>query len=342
MNLRPIKSSLVTALSTGPFAGLLRPLTRGTAVVFMLHRFADPARGITGDDPSRVRELLAWLRRERYRLLALPDVLGHLAAGTVPPRTVAFTLDDGYAEQADIAGPLFAEFDCPVTTFVTTGFLDGALWFWWDQIEYVFERSARPTITPELDGARLTYDLGDAARRSVAQAAFVDHCKAVPEARKIAWISELARAAEVALPERPPTRYAPMSWDDLRGCERRGMTFGPHTVTHPILARVSADQAQREIDDSWARLRSEARSPAAVFAYPNGQPGDFGPRDFDVLRAAGLAAVTGIAGFATSRRYRDGDGAFLVPRFAFPDSLPYVAQIVGGLERLKSLLRREG
>ena len=61
-------------------------------------------------------------------------------SGDGPPlnRAVAFTIDDGYVEQATVAAPVFAEFDCPVTTFVTSGFLDRALWFWWDQIEYVF------------------------------------------------------------------------------------------------------------------------------------------------------------------------------------------------------------
>ncbi len=30
-----------------------------------------------------------------------------------------------------------------------------------------------------------------------------------------------------------------MSWDQARLCEERGMTFGPHTVTHPILSRAA-------------------------------------------------------------------------------------------------------
>ncbi len=336
------KAAAVTALTTGPVAGLLRPLMREAAVVFMLHRFTDPDRGISGDDPARVREMLAWLRRERYHLLSLPDLLRHLAAGSVPAQAVVFTLDDGYAEQADVAGPLFAEFDCPVTTFVATGFLDRALWFWWDQIEYVFTHSTRARVTAALDGLALTYDLPDAASRRAAQAAFTAHCKTVPETHKLAWIRALAAAADVAVPAHAPERYAPMTWDELRACERRGMTFGPHTVTHPILARADDVQAQREIVESWARLRSEARVPAAVFAYPNGQHADFSARDFAVLREQGLAAVTGVAGFATARRFRAPDGPLVVPRFAFPDSVPYLGQIVGGLERLKFLLRKNG
>lgn len=38
---------------------------------------------------------------------------------------------------------MFAEFDCPFTTFLTTGFLDRTLWFWWDRIEYVFCHAVR-------------------------------------------------------------------------------------------------------------------------------------------------------------------------------------------------------
>ena len=32
---------------------------------------------------------------------------------------VVFTMDDGYFDQATVGGAIFAEFDCPVTTFVS-------------------------------------------------------------------------------------------------------------------------------------------------------------------------------------------------------------------------------
>jgi len=59
-----------------------------------------------------------------------------------------------------------------------------------------------------------------------------------------------------------------------------------------------------------------------------------------VMREIGLrGAVTGVSGYATAPQYRVRNGEFLIPRFPFPDSLPYLIQQVGGIERFKSLLR---
>ncbi len=38
---------------------------------------------------------------------------------------VAFSLDDGFAEQVTLAGNIFAKFNCPSTCFLLTGFIDG-------------------------------------------------------------------------------------------------------------------------------------------------------------------------------------------------------------------------
>jgi peptidoglycan/xylan/chitin deacetylase (PgdA/CDA1 family) len=338
-----MKSAALRATTSSGLANLFRPLQGGAAVVFMLHRFVDPARGVRGYDPASVRELLAYLRRAKHKLVSLDALFASLRGEQPPLRdAVAFTIDDGYAEQAEIASPLFAEFDCPVTTFVTTGFLDRALWFWWDQIQYIFRQTTRRTLKLDLGHAMLQYDIGDSAGGSFAEEDFTNRCKAVPEHRKRDAIGRLSHVAEVDLPHEPPAAYAPMTWGQLREAERRGMTFAPHTVTHPILARTDDDQCRAEIVDSWSRLQSEAARPVPILAYPNGQPGDFGEREIEVLRSTDLkGAVTSVAGFATSPRHRARNGPFTVPRFPFPDSLPYLVQQVSGIERLKFMLRGE-
>lgn len=336
-----MKSVALRAATSSGFAGLFRPMMKRVAVIFMLHRFTDRERGISGYDPSSVRALLEYLRRERYALVSL-EALFAAMSGEGPPlsHALAFTIDDGYVDHAEIAAPMFASFDCPVTTFVATGFLDGSLWFWWDHIQYVFRRTARPSLKLSVGDSTLEYRLSDAESRQRAEDDFVARCKTLPEHRKLAVIRELSIAAEVEIPREPPAAYAPMTWSQLRECERRGMTFAPHTVTHPILACATDEQARAEIVDSWARLRSEAQRPVPILAYPNGQPGDFGAREYQLLRDTGLrGAVTSVAGFATQSAHRSANGEFLVPRFSFPESLPYLIQQVSGIERLKFLIR---
>ena len=322
-------------------APLFRPLMRTRATVFMLHRFRWAETGVDGHEPAALRGGLELLRRERYDLVSLETLFNDLLEGRTYRRpTVAFTIDDGYADQARVGAPIFAAFDCPVTTFVTSGFLDRMLWFWWDRIDYLFHTTSRRALEVRLGDETLSYALGDA--REQAQADFTARCKEVPDAVKLAAIDALAVAAEVALPATAPDRYAPMSWDELRAAERGGMTFGPHTVTHPILARTPDEQSRAELTESWRRVRDEAAHPVPIFCYPNGRNSDFSDREVATLRELGLVgAVVGETGYA-EHLHGNGHAArdpFRVRRFAFTGDDGELRQLVSGLEVVNQLLR---
>jgi len=311
----------------------------------MLHRLADPEVGASGHDPGLLRNALAYLRRERYELLDLRELFRRLAEGVPAGRpAVVFTMDDGYLEQASVAGDIFAAFDCPVTTFVTTGFLDAALWLWWDQIEYIFEHARKVAVEVELEGTSLHYLRDPVAGYAEALRDFIARCKRVSNQAKLEGIERLATAVEVEVPAQPPLRYRPMSWNQVRALELRGMSFAPHSVTHPVLSRTSDEQSQREIQESWERLRTCARSPVPIFCYPSGEAEDYGAREINTLKALGLSgAVAATLGYAGAREFTRGvDGPFHVPRLAYPDDLDLLTQYVSGLERFKEILRGQG
>ena len=341
--MRAAKRAFLNLLLVPGFPASLKYVQQSCATVFMLHRFRDSEHGIEGCDVPHLRNTLAYLVKNGYEFISIPSLFDRLAGNGPPLRgAVAFTMDDGYVDQATVAAPVFADFECPVTTFVSTGFLDGQLWFWWDQISYIFQRSARNPVQVLVGAAELNYRWNSEAERDGAQEDFTARCKLVTDTEKLAAVARLAEAAEVELPTRAPPHCAPMSWEQLRDCEKLGMTFGPHTVTHPILSRTTPEAAEYEISESWARLRTEARNPVSIFCYPNGGWEDFGEREVSVLRRLGLVgAVVGEPGYADAVAFRrSGADPFKVKRFAFPDDLPHVVQYVSGLERFKQLLRR--
>jgi peptidoglycan/xylan/chitin deacetylase (PgdA/CDA1 family) len=339
-----IKEILLKSLTVPGAVLPFWPLLRDRATILTLHRFRDADHGVDGIDPALLDRELAYLRRQRYELIGLEELFGRLA-GDGPPlhRAVAFTLDDGYLEQATVAAPVFARYDCPATAFVTTGFLDGTIWFWWDRIEYVFLNTRRCKVSIGLDGDGMRYSWEDDAGRRRAQVDFIRWCLRAPDAIKEAGIAALARSAEVEIPAGPPPRYRPMSWDQLRDCEWLGMRFGPHTVTHPILSRTTDEQSRRELVESWTRLKDEANRPVPVFSYPNGGLNDFGPREVSILEELNfLGAVVGVGGYADARAIRrDAMERFRVRRFGYLGDLPHLIQCVAGVERLKQIIRRE-
>ena len=189
----------------------------------MLHRFTDPATGTVGHEPAALRQTLSFLRRRGYELVELGEMFRRLPEDERPGDLgVAFTLDDGYADQVRVAGPVFAEFDCPATVFVTTGFLDQQLWFWWDRIEYVFDHARRSEVAATHRRPRPSSIGGTDPRARAALAVdFIARCKLVPDDEKHAAIDRLAERAEVTLPAAGPVTVRP---DDLGGAARLGAT----------------------------------------------------------------------------------------------------------------------
>jgi len=332
-----LKQALRSAMLVPGVRTAFRPFRRGTGTILMLGRLTDPETGAVGHDPTALRRTLAFLRRQGYELIGIGEMFRRLREG--PPSEdlgVALTLDDGYAEQLKVAGPIFADFDCPVTIFLTTGFLDGGLWLWWDRIAHVFEETRRRELTTTIAGERLRYRLDSREDSAIACSAFTARCKQVPEGEKLAAIIRLAEAAEVELRTPPPPRYAPMTWADVSAWESRGVTFAPHTVTHPILSRADDEQVRREIVGSWERLRAMVRRPVPVMCYPNGEPGDQGPREWGILEEAGFeGAITSSTGYASVTEFRERpENRFAVRHFACPEDPAMLAQVVSGADRV--------
>src|SRR5213080_3450853 len=301
---------LLRVMGAEILAPALRTLGRGLLSIFTLHRFTDPDLGVVGHDPALLRYHLAYLRRHHYRLFSLTDVVRQIENGGTGgwgggAPAVAFTVDDGYAGFARIAAPIFAEYDCPVTLFVTTGFLDGQLWLWWDRVAYLFKHTRRCSLRLHLGPEERAYGWSTSGELDQVRQDVLCRLEWVDAPAREAAIAGLSEQLDVELPESPPPAYAPISWDDVRRTARRGATFGPHTVTHRILSLAPDDACEWEIQESYRRLRQETDACVPVFCYPNGEPRAFGRRELEAVQRAGFrAALTTVPDYAASQRVR--------------------------------------
>lgn len=335
-----MKRGLRKLLSGGGVPVLWSALTRARVTIFTLHRFAWPDHNVAGHDPDLLRTTFERLRRDRYAVLSLGEAVErHRERRDFPPRAVVFTVDDGYADFFAVGAPVFAHFDAPVTVFLTTGFIDGTHWHWWDEIAYAAVTSPRDRVEVRINGATRVVALGNETERRRAAHELAVRSTFFEEAEKRRIVADFARAAEVAIPVVPPPRYAGMKWSEVRALAGEGVSFGPHTVTHPILVRTAAAQAEHEIAESWHVLRRELPSALPIFAYPNG---DFGAREIAILERAGIeAAVTTEPAYAATPAFHDpAVGPFRVPRFSYPESPDEVCLRASGFDRIMQGLKR--
>lgn len=248
--------------------------------------------------------------RENYMPVALSAAVAALYGEiSLPPQAVAVTIDDGYQDIAQVAGPIFREYAIPATVFLATGFIDRWTWLWVDQVRYVLTNSRQATTS--LAGA--TYPLATPAQREAAIAAWKEQAKAWSEAERLDALSALPVEHRIEFPVACPPDIAPLSWDEVRSLRQHGFEFGAHTVTHPILSRLpNYVTLHREIAGSKQRIDEELKQDTAVFCYPNGRAVDISEDTRHVVREAGFrAAVTTMSG----RSFR-GDDPYLLRRIS--------------------------
>jgi peptidoglycan/xylan/chitin deacetylase (PgdA/CDA1 family) len=306
----------------------------------MLHRFEVPGIGVPGISAGQLRRTLDRLHKAGVEFVDVVEAFSRLMDDRVGPRpVVSFTVDDGYFDFDAVAADVFVEFDCPATQFLTTAFVDGAVWQWWDQIEYVFLSTTVTQLDLRSEQACWNLKLGGTADRMSAASQVSRACTRIPDQQRVDLIAHLAASADVSLPSSPPEAYRPISWDRARALERRGLRFGPHTVSHPILPFASEEAAEREIRTSWKRLTEELASPVPIFAYPNGDHGD---REIALVKGVGLSgAVSTQPTYASGACVRGTDhGRFAIPRVPLPCRTDQAVLQATGFSRIPEVVRK--
>jgi peptidoglycan/xylan/chitin deacetylase (PgdA/CDA1 family) len=63
-----------------------------------------------------------------------------------------------------------------------------------------------------------------------------------------------------------------MTWSEVRELQKAGIQFGSHTVTHPQLKNLDADDLKYEVRNSKATIEERLGLPVESFAYPYAFP----------------------------------------------------------------------
>jgi peptidoglycan/xylan/chitin deacetylase (PgdA/CDA1 family) len=232
---------------------------RGQAVILMYHSISrgrpDPWELCV--DPDHFAEQ-AQLICDRYHAVSLGELRGALERGERLTRAVALTFDDGYRDNLLVAKPILEQHGLPATVFVTTGYVGSERDFWWEELE-AFCASA-----------------GQASR------AVWEELQALSHERRAARLDELWASIDA----RPPAASLPLTPAGLERLAEDGLVrLGAHTVTHPHLSSLSAQEQRVEILASKEYLSEVAGRTVEDFSYPHG---DFSQETIALVESAGF------------------------------------------------------
>lgn len=188
-------------------------------------------------------------------------------------RRVLLTFDDGYRDNFELAYPLLRRHGLTATFFLATGFLDRPRVPWWDELAWMVRKAPAGEL-PASEWLPTGLALG-APAHDVAVATLVARCKTLPQDRIEAFLEYVGTTTGSGRCGAGEADELWVTWDMAREMQAGGMTIGGHTVTHPVLSRVSPATQAQEIAGCAQRLLEELGEPMRWFAYPVGGSNTF-------------------------------------------------------------------
>ena len=260
--------------------------------------------------PERFANHLEVLRR-RCRPMPLRDVVDGAAQDSLPPRSVAITFDDGYADNLDHVLPSLSRFKTPVTVFVAGGPAAEQREFWWDELERICFLDDRPepltgfavgarfvqransvcasasaTATAAPTGWNVTMTGRDGPREARYRTLY-DRLRPLPPHERNSFLNDLNPPG--AAPTAARATHRRLSAGELGTLAKSELVeIGAHTAGHPMLSALTPNEQRREIERNKRHLERLTDKPVLAFSYPYGTPSDYTEGTVGIVREVGF------------------------------------------------------
>ncbi|WP_323753756.1 polysaccharide deacetylase family protein [Marinobacter sp.] len=315
-----------------PFGGLqvARFLARNHPRILMYHRISpDGAPGTISVDQFRNHMNLI---KKQFNPLPLSELVALHEQGTVPKNAVVITFDDGYRDFADFAFPIMKDEGVTATLFLTTGFVNGDLWLWPDQLKYLVNRKAHtgnfqlPSLDTHIDLNLSPYEIWSR---------LADYCMQMSNERKLTFIKKLYSINNIDIPVTPPEKYRPVTWQQVRKMVDDGLEVGCHSYSHPILTSMKEEELKVELLDSKKMIEKNIYKKVNFFCYPNGQESDTSAAIEALLSKYGYEY--GVVAFSGINPLGD---IWRIKRYAAPEQLMNFEKVLFGLRYIFNSVKK--
>lgn len=215
----------------------------------------------------------------------------------IPAGSVAITFDDGFLDNYTVAYPILRKYGVPATFFVTTDFVDRNQPIWFEVVCYAFLSLPVGAISDRFFAHAMPS--GDAREIRLAELKKTMYqLKRAPDAERLEFVSYLHDLIDSSALSAAWIKYGgAMQWDQIREISRDIIDIGSHTISHPILSKISESSLKAEIVDSKRRLEEEIGKPVPLIAYPVGGQSQISSEVIRVATEAGYRfGITYIAG----------------------------------------------
>jgi peptidoglycan/xylan/chitin deacetylase (PgdA/CDA1 family) len=220
----------------------------------------------------RLESQLRTLRSTGCTVLPLGEALGAIEDGSLPPRSVAITFDDGNHDFHERAFPVLQSLGLPVTVYLTTYYCDYEAPVFRPMCSYLLWKARDRTVAlTDITGIHESFDLRTAGGRMQAVAALSlladrEHYSGADKQRIVERLAEALRIDVGRLMARRLLQIMrPASVQQLAAA---GVDFQLHTHRHR--APVHRDLFVDEIRENRRRIQQLTGKRPSHFCYPSG------------------------------------------------------------------------
>jgi peptidoglycan/xylan/chitin deacetylase (PgdA/CDA1 family) len=237
--------------------------------------------GVSPESAQAVAAQLLYLARH-FNVVSLEAMVDRLTNRSFPlANEVVLTFDDGLRNNLNVVYPILRELHLPATFFVCPALVESGEWLWNHEM-----RCRLQTQTPS--------ELAELRLRLLAPGTSLE---GIMEWMKTLPLSQRRHAErtvrQATLGFRPTARqraaFDVMDWNDLLSLDRELITVGSHTLSHPILTGLGAQEIELEILESRLCLEQRLQRAVDFFCYPNGA---YDQRAYQLVQKTYRAAVT--------------------------------------------------
>ncbi len=237
--------------------------------------------GVAQQGAQALGQQLRYLARH-FKVVSLDSMLDGIMNGSLPlAHEIVLTFDDGLRNNLTVVYPILRELQLPATMFVCPALVESGEWLWNHEMRCRLQ-TLRARELAELRTKLL------APGNTVA--AIIEWMKTLQlQQRRTAEAIIRQATAGFQPTEAQREAFDIMNWNDLRSLDRDLITVGSHTLSHPILTKLSRQEIESEILESRRCLEQRLDRKVDLFCYPNGA---YDRRAYQLVQKTYRAAVT--------------------------------------------------
>lgn len=215
-----------------------------------------------------------------FRMLS--DILASGAA--VPDNSLIITFDDGYMDNYETALPILKKHGLTATIYVSTGFITTGEIFWFEKISYQLNKMRPGRLC--LRSGKFERVVGQGKRPEMRRDV-LDFLFGLPSEERLVALKELDEQTKVEVSEADLHHVRPLTWEQIVELDGAGIEIGSHTVTHPILSRMTENEIEYELRESKKILEERIGKDIVSVSYPFGGARHYDKRVMEIARKCG-------------------------------------------------------